>query len=475
MTTETTPQAIGPVLYFRGHDAGRIHLAALVARPADAAAPGPLHASGIQVQPTEIARVAGLGIWRFEFDLGPEDAGYQFEGRSHAVQTDLSGDMRIAFVSCNGEENGDLDREAPERNAMWERLAAEHLERPFALMLQGGDQIYADEVTQDHPLSEDWPEYAPAAPEPQQLDDLHQHLRRRFAERYLMVLGAEGYAQLAAGLPSLSVWDDHDICDGWGSLPDELTQSQVGQTVFSVAREMYLLFQHAATPADIPRLFLDPEGHSLGWSRHLPGLTLIAPDLRSERTRHRIMGPAGWRDFDALEPREGQTFLISSVPLLGPRLSLVEMLMMVIPRMQHYEDDLRDQWQSRAHRAEWRRILRAALRLRQAGPLTVLSGEIHVATRAEMGPSDTLIHQLVASGISHRAPPKAYARALGALARLGEAPLKDHPIRNLRLPGQRARYISQRNYLTLDRKDDQWSAVWNLEESGRTPPLPLAG
>ena len=160
--------------------------------------------------------------------------------------------------------------------------------------------------------------------------------------------------------------------------------------------------------------------------------------------------------------------------MLGPRLSLVESLMIVIPRMQHYEDDLRDQWQSRAHRAEWRRMLRAVLRLREAGPLTVVSGEIHVATRAEMLPKDKLIHQLVASGISHRAPPKAYGIALGLLAGLGEAPLDDHPIRNLRLPGQRARYVPQRNFLMLDRKAGKWQAVWNLEDSGPTPVLPLS-
>ncbi|WP_299842133.1 alkaline phosphatase D family protein [uncultured Paracoccus sp.] len=474
LPTETQATAIGPILFFRRHDADRVHLAALVGRPDAAGAPGPLLAGGAEIGPRELGQVAGLTLWRFDFALSPEDRGYHFEGQDYPVVTDLTGDMRIAFVSCNGEENGDLDRDAPERNAMWDRLAAEHAENPFALMLQGGDQIYADEVTQDHVLTEDWPDYAPDNPTPAQLEDLRAHLRQRFAERYLMVLGAEAYARIAAQVPSLSVWDDHDICDGWGSLADDLANSAVGQTLFDVAREMYLLFQHAATEADIPDLFMDPHGTSLGWVRHLPDLTLIGPDLRSERTRRRIMGPAGWEAFDALEPREGQTIMVSSVPLLGPRLSLIERLLQVIPKMQHYEDDLRDQWQSRAHRAEWRRMLRAVLRLREAGPLTVVSGEIHVATRAEMLPRESLIHQLVASGISHRAPPKAYGRALGMLAYLGEAPLKEHPIRNLFLPGQKQRYISQRNYLTLDRKSGRWQAVWNLEESGRTPPLALS-
>src|SRR3546814_1323896 len=56
-------------------------------------------------------------------------------------------------------------------------------------------------------------------------------------------------------------------------------------------------------------------------------------------------------------------------------------------------------------------------------PVTVLSGEIHLATRGTMDTPEGPLHQLVASGISHPAPPTAYARALGLLARFGEAPL----------------------------------------------------
>src|SRR5690606_22645417 len=203
-------------------------------------------------------------------------------------------------------------------------------------------------------------------------------------------------------------------------------------------------------------------------------LTIAAPDLRSERDRHRIMGPAGWQSVEALAPQGEHIFLVSSVPLLGPRLSLIERVMMAIPRMQHYEDDLRDQWQSRAHRAEWRRMLGQVLQWRDHARVTALSGEIHLATRAEMGPQAQKIHQLVASGISHRAPSRAYARLLGLFAGLGEAPLPGHPLRILPLPGQRHRYVAERNYLTLTRSAGHWQAVWHLEDSGKTPPLELS-
>jgi hypothetical protein len=125
----------------------------------------------------------------------------------------------------------------------------------------------------------------------------------------------------------------------------------------AVARESFLLFQQAATESELPARFSDPAGQHLGWAVHGPNLRILAPDLRSERTRRQIMGPGGWTMIEVEAQREvqGHTLLMSSVPLLGPRLSLLETLMVVIPRMQKYEDDLRDQWQSRAHREEWNR------------------------------------------------------------------------------------------------------------------------
>ncbi|MDZ7811436.1 MAG: hypothetical protein U5L11_17065 [Arhodomonas sp.] len=53
------------------------------------------------------------------------------------------------------------------------------------------------------------------------------------------------------------MWDDHDICDGWGSLPEAALDSPLGQIVFEVAREMFLVFQLGGTPTEPPPLCLD--------------------------------------------------------------------------------------------------------------------------------------------------------------------------------------------------------------------------
>jgi hypothetical protein len=469
---------LGPILFLDTVEGGLLHLSALFIAEGTTPVP-PIELADGPASPVLLAAYDHLSVWRVRFTLPADRSSeYRWNGTTHEVAGDLTGDLRLAYVSCNGEEVGDIDREASERNAMWERLRNEHLRRPFALMLHGGDQVYADEVTDGHDLTDDWPKRLPTDPSQAALDDLAHHLREGFLARYVALYAAPQFAWLAARVPSLMQWDDHDICDGWGSLRRSRTYSPVGQRLFSVARDSFVIFQHGTTMGDLPARFADPAGHHLGWSIHAPDLRIIAPDLRSERTRRQILGPGGWAMMEAEAARRvrGHSILMSSVPLLGPRLSLLETLLMVVPRMQKYEDDLRDQWQSRAHRDEWRRMLRLVRDLaRQDGhDITAVSGEIHLATRAVMDLGDGLhLNQLVASGIAHRAPPRAWARFLGALSWLGEDPLPEHPIRVLPLPGQRNRYLAERNYLVFERRAGTWAARWDLETVGMTPDLAL--
>src|SRR3546814_13310470 len=110
---------------------------------------------------------------------------------------------------------------------------------------------------------------------------------------------------------------------------------------------------------------------------------------------------------------------MSSVPALGPRLSWVERLMVVFPGIRKYKDDLRDQWQSRAHRAEWKRFLETLERPAvDRGPrITVVSGPIHLPTRGELLFRDrNILHTLASSGIPLPPPPGRSAPARGRSA-----------------------------------------------------------
>ncbi|RIX99748.1 alkaline phosphatase family protein [Aureimonas flava] len=482
MTENHEPALVaGPALYARGADAAGLRLG-LVAVTREGAGPPRLEADGAEpVALSERARLFGHRVWGADFALpaGP-DAGYRLDGRRFRVRSDLSGDVAVGFVSCNGQENGDETRSHEDRDVMWRRLAAEHRARPFALLLHGGDQLYADEAVQAHPETRRWAELPiDRKPEVAWGPEVEEAVRGYFFRRYLALMRQPAFAELAACVPSMMIWDDHDIFDGWGSHPAGLQESPVALGLFRAAREMFVLFQLGADPADLPATCRDRTGASFAQDARFPGFSVLLPDLRSERTPRRVMGEEGWAAFEAGladAPDGDRRLVVSSVPALGPRLSLLEALLDLYPGQQQYEDDLRDQWQSRGHRAEWVRFLRAleAEAVDRGGPVTVVSGEIHLATRGEMRLSDgSAMHQLVASGITHPKPPAALGLGLGLLSRLGHSPLPGRPIRLKRLPGQGAVYTAERNYLVLRRRAGQWTAAWELEESGRTPELGL--
>lgn len=420
-------------------------------------------------------------VWRYDFRLpARSDAGYQLGGVAFPVAADCSGDVRIAYVSCNGQEHGDVDRSVAERNAMWRRLAGEHGRAPFSLLLHGGDQLYADEVVQSHPALSRWAASAlPEKVEQALTAEAREAAENYYFQHYLTLYGQPEFAHLHARVPALMMWDDHDIFDGWGSLPEKFLDSPIGRGLFNVARRMFMLFQLGATDEMPPARGDEDSRCTLTQATRFPRFSVIGLDLRSERRPTRVMGPAGWEAFERAlaETRGGdQILLMSSVPVLGPRLSWIEKLMDVLPGVQRLEDDLRDQWQSRSHRVEWQRLLETLERHAAEGEssVTVVSGEIHLATRGEMPFGNrTIMHQLVASGIAHPPPPRRYARSLGLLAALGENPLPRRKVRLKPLLGQRQIYAAERNYLVLERHREEWSAAWELEDSGRTPAMRL--
>ncbi|MBB4003709.1 alkaline phosphatase D family protein [Aurantimonas endophytica] len=477
----TADAAAGPILYARGGDEEQHLLAALLVLPEGAAAPELAPEDSAAAVPIVLANCFGKTVWRYDFSL-PADrsASYRLGDQHFTVAAPAASDRRIVYVSCNGQESGDLDREDGERDAMWTRLAAEHRRAPFALMLQGGDQLYADDVLYAHPSVERWA----SAPRDTRGDIAFEPaadkaVRRFYFERYLGNFGRAAMRTVAAEIPSVMMWDDHDIIDGWGSHPAALLDSPVGRGLFAAARDMFLLFQVAATDATLPSTIMDRSGATLGLVLRYPDLALLAPDLRSERRPDRVMGPQGWAHFEAAlaaTPPWDRVLLMSSVPAIGPRLSWLEALADMLPGRNKYEDDMRDQWQSRVHRDEWVRLLSLLAERQEYAdqPVTLVSGEIHLATRGEMLLADeSLLHQLVASGISHPAPSWAYPTMLELLAQWGESPLPGYPIQLRPLPGQRRTYAAERNYLVLSFDDEALEAEWELERSGRTPPLPI--
>jgi hypothetical protein len=166
VSTEPTfalPVVTGPILVLDAIMGGEMRLSALFVAAECGTLP-PVVIEGREVPARVLLTCGSRALWRARFAVpayGPSS--YVWNGIRHDL-AGLDDDLRLAFVSCNGEETGDLMRAGSERNAMWARLPRRHEEAPFALLLHGGDQIYADEATKGHPLSAGWPEEIPRDP-----------------------------------------------------------------------------------------------------------------------------------------------------------------------------------------------------------------------------------------------------------------------------------------------------------------------
>src|SRR3546814_16346261 len=90
-------------------------------------------------------------VLAYDFTLPlARDVGYRFDGEDYRVDCALEGDLRIAYVSCNGQESGDRKRSLDARNVLWRGLARQHEQAPFHRLMQGGDQLFADDVASPH-------------------------------------------------------------------------------------------------------------------------------------------------------------------------------------------------------------------------------------------------------------------------------------------------------------------------------------
>jgi hypothetical protein len=471
---------LGPVLFFRGARDRRLDLSALTGI-ADDDAPPPLEGAGERVSPRRLAARRGRSVWRYDFSLprseGESASEYRIGRQSWRVHPPPGhGQLRLAFTACNGSEQGNTWKSLESRNERWLHLAAVHAERPFHLLLQGGDQLYADPIWHDVPALAEWRRLpgwrrrqAPFTPA------MAEAVADDYFERYWWLWSQPQLAPILATIPSLMMWDDHDIFDGWGSWQPEWQECPVFRGIWAAAREHFALFQLGARADDLPDGFGDRRGGHFGWRYRIGNVGIVAPDLRSERSRQSVMGEAGWRSLRAALQGMGDcrdVLLLSSMPLVTCDLRTLEALFNLMPGHQTWEDDLVDQWPSRAHEAEWQRLLGelVAFSAHSGARVTSLSGEIHLGALGLIESRGTQIYQLTSSGIVHPPPP---ARAVRVLEWIGARPMRPAPdltARLLPLPGHGQRFLRARNWLELELTPRAGlTATWHSEAHAEAP------
>ena len=480
---------LGPVLQFLGCEAGQWRVSALWVQDSGDAAPT-FTAGGRPVQVSQ-APLPGSSCTAFRFEFAvvqtaaAQDVAYSVGDETHGLHVPARDAMPVlAYASCNGFSDPRVMKSVQDPYAMWSRLGRLHATQdrvdqqtygPLNLLLLGGDQVYSDAMWVVIPELKAWT----ALPWRKRLKAAFTATMRRRLEEYFSKIYLERWsrpevAAVLARLPTVMMWDDHDIMDGWGSHPVEQHQCPVYQGIFEVARAAFALFQRQALAQSAPGTLPGQDYHNAAW--RIGGLGLLVLDMRSERRprqtestatgevlhAEQVLSPKSWAavyQWLATQEADGglqHLFVMSSIPVVHPSFELLEKLLGILPGQQEIEDDLRDHWTSPPHKAERLRLIHRLLQASAKGMrVTILSGDVHVAA---VGVIESLregaagvrsINQLTSSAIVHPAPSAVQLFFLEQVCRNVEQIDRGITGALQEFPTTSHRMIGARNFLTL--------------------------
>lgn len=493
----------GPILGFRGVKDGRWCTSALVVIKGDPTQPQLQFTVGGAPQNQEKATLlktyGDRHVWRLEWSVAQtaqeQTIGYSISGTGafsyvvpelkKPVPDPEQKPLRIAYASCFGFSSLKYMNKVAVKNAMWTVLLNQHNAKPYHLMMDGGDQVYADLMWETVESLKDWADrpkdvrFAPG----QFTEEMGQDVEKFYFDLYCERWTQPEQQAVLSRIPQIMMWDDHDIFDGWGSYPEEQHKSDVYQGIYKRAREHFRLFQlQARDDNDLgAATLLGQDGFTYGY--RIDDLAILGLDMRSERTDVQVMKTVTWdRVFQWMDDHIGKNastpckhlIVMSSIPVVYVNSNMLEDIFGWLPGQQDLEDDFRDQWVSRTHMEERLRLIHRLLLFSKESKcrVTIVSGDVHVAAlgyiqseRAPQLDEENVVNQLISSGMNH--PPPA-----GIIIYMMEKVMGDKvetvdrgiTAQMLKFPGSAQRFIGKRNWLslTLDYKRRIWGE-WYTE------------
>lgn len=478
---------MGPVLSFRGASGDFWRTSALWVLDDADGRPGVSVAGKALPAPAVVplAQNQGRTVWRADWGVpqgaAPQTIEYGLAGAtaSHYVVPARGPVLRVGYASCNGFSHPRYMKGVRDQNERWKDLNARSVADPLHLLILGGDQVYGDSIWSPKAmprlarwLEKSWDDRIAAGFS----DSLRQAVASFYFDLYCERWSQADPKQALSTIPTLMMWDDHDIFDGWGSYPDDMQSCRVYEGIFDEAKRAFRVFQLQLADGEEPAGgFAGQQG--LGYGHVLGKVAVLALDLRSERTSTHILSEATWQAalawLSGLPKNELDHLLVlTSIPVVYPGFGALEATFGVLPGHQELEDDLRDHWTSRPHREERIRLVRRLLAFSRDHRcrVSILSGDVHVAAlgvldsaRSSSVPENAnVINQLISSAVVHTPPPALAAFALKLLGSRDDELDRDIVARMIPFAGTDSCFVAKRNWmsLTFDRERRFWTEWW---------------
>ncbi|PSC71461.1 DNA repair REV1 [Micractinium conductrix] len=420
--------------------------------------------------PTKLDECNGWTFWRFElsFELAIFQRSVQYGvtlpgGASVPTYTfwlpAVGQPMHWGYYSCNG-FSGDVGLDKPERADpcyLWRDLLSLHSAFPMHCLVGGGDQLYNDMVFLPGGAASlkvwgDQPKHTDKVAAPW-TDEMQRDSTEAYLNNYLTSFMIKEVQQAFSTIPQVMMWDDHDLWDGYGSYDEDMQNCPVFKNLFAVARRFYLLFQHHTNDAfnATAKEFLGSnDGSELHYLKYLgPQVVLLGVDMRSRRTRARIMPDSAYQLLEeavmAMPSGPQHIVVMCGCPLIFPSIPIAEGLLTAIAagtkssawfrgmmrktglldRFDQPEilDDLVDGWAADMHKQERLQFICLLQKFAESKCLrvTILSGDAHVGGVGRLYSREKISHlgedplympQIISSAIMNAPPGHAIVRML---------------------------------------------------------------
>lgn len=391
---------------------------------------------------------------------------------------------KFAYTSCNGFSSDALREKTSDPYYLWKKMATQHAESPFSLMFMGGDQLYADSIWAKGSVSKlyEWSEL----PRKEKIKRKATKVMKEQIDRFYDRLYCERWSNaemslMLASIPSVMMWDDHDIIDGWGSYPVDIQTCDVYKSIFKSAKKYFELFQIRSIKN---QSLINSNSTHYAFVLSFRGYQIVAIDNRSERTLENVMSKEQWIDFNStlsnLSP-DGDLLLLTAVPVVYRDFSFTEGVFEATPWEEELTDDLKDHWRAKEHQGERARLIMNLLddAKQRNGRTVILSGDIHIGCLGvindKRGVKPVKIHQVVSSGIVHPSPSMIEWFGIMAVTNDRHEHLnEDESIKiSMIKPHGSDKYIRSRNFVTLEKgTDDKLWINWVCEQDDK-PAYPL--
>ena len=416
----------------------------------------------------------GVTFWRFNLELYlapfPQLVRYTINNGAKSSEFILPADsetMNVVFHSCNGFS---LSVDPDDfKGCLWKNVLELHRAQPYHVMLGGGDQIYCDAMKEFCPPVVNWckqhhhTKHKMAFPEQDRIET-EQFILESYISWYGFGYwkGPKGaclkpdFPRALSQIPSINIYDDHDIIDGFGSYSEHTMVSPVFNGIGNIGFKYYMLFQHQTSPSEPIESepswvspskvgpYIRERSRSI-YCRLGRAMGFFGLDCRTERTMDLVATRESYNlMFERIAAEVKQSngeirhvLILLGVPIAYPRLVWLETLLtskamapvkalakrgVMGGTLNDFDgaieilDDLNDHWCARTHKAERNEFVSRMQNLAISSNVrvTILGGDVHLAAIGRFrakdksvlpGQDPRLMLNIVSSAITNTPPP----------------------------------------------------------------------